>query len=226
MSLTTKILASAFALVLAMAGLNFALRHFTDPATLGGHSIDPAPVAITIGATTLAIPKNIIRAKRQRQAGVAQTVDLNFQWPDFNGYNQDSAEIFQDASKQDQVIFVSLVKQPPPNTSERRLDGIYRRFFVGKAWRGPDGLIGQALDPSSGYQAEDILYARNNDAIFITRCLQIKEAERSNVFPTCLYDFQLEENVTVNVRFHRNLLQHWREIDTKLKRSLASMRLQ
>lgn len=225
MTLTTKILAAALVTILLMAGLQFALRGYTDPALLGDHSSNPEPLDIAIAGTTLRIPQNIIRRSPQRRAGKQETVDLYFQWPSFKGYTDEDAELFEDVQNLPDLIFATLVEGPPPDSPQRRLDGIYRRFFIKKPWRGPDGLIGQSLDPASGYQAEDVFYARlNGEEIFVARCLQEQEAAKNNVQPTCLYDFTLSKNLTVNVRFHRGLLPAWRAIDANIKSRLASMR--
>lgn len=230
MSLTNKILSGMFVLVIITTAMHFALRHFTNPAVLGDHSISTEPVDVFISKTSLQIPKNIIRRGKQRVSGRQQYIDLYFQWPSLKGYSQEDAAVYESTSQLESLIFVSLIETEAPNPPEQRLEGIYRRFFIGKAWRGPNGLIGQTLDPASGYKSEDVFYARNNSELFVTRCLQEKEigknSGKNNVLPTCLYDFQLEENITVNIRFHRNLLPVWRQIDSSIKRQLISMRVQ
>lgn len=226
MRLTTKILSAMLMLVISTVILHYGLRHFTNPATLGDHSLSAEPVDILISESALQIPQNIIRRGSQRQSGRHQVIDLYFQWPTLAGYSQENATVFESTEHLDSMIFVSLIEAEPPSSAERRLEGIYRRFFIGKAWRGPDGLIGQALDPSSGYQSEDVFYAKNGPETFVTRCLRQSEADKNNVLPTCLYDFEFEKNVTVTVRFHRNLLPAWRKIDSSLKRQLISMRTQ
>ena len=226
MRLTNKLLLGILVLVIAATALHFVLRHYTDPAVLGDHSISTEPVDIFISETALRIPQNIIRRSEHRISGRHQFIDLYLQWPTLKGYSQEDTAVFENISQLDKLIFVSLVEAEPPNSPQRRLEGIYRRFFIGKAWRGPDGLIGQSLDPSSGYNSEDVFYARNGSNVFVTRCLQQKEADKNNVLPTCLYDFQLEKNITVNIRFHRNLLPAWRQIDSSVKRQLISMRVQ
>lgn len=226
MSLTTKILSGIFVLVIATVAMHFALRHYTNPAVLGDHSISTEPVDILISETSLQVPKNIIRRGKQRVSGRQQFIDLYFQWPSLKGYSQEDTAVYESTAQLESLIFVSLIETEAPNPPEQRLEGIYRRFFTGKAWRGPNGLIGQTLDPASGYKSEDVFYARNGSELFVTRCLQEKEFGEKNILPTCLYDFQLEENITVNVRFHRNLLPAWRQIDSSIKRQLISMRVQ
>lgn len=224
MKLTTKILVAMITLIIATAILHFVLRYYTDPAVLGDHSPNPEPVDVMISKTTFKIPQNLIRRSKQRTTGRHEIIDLYFQWPTLAGYNRKDAHVFENTDQLGSLIFVSLFEADPPNSAERRLEGIYRRFFTGKAWRGPDGLIGQKLDPSSGYQSEDVFYARNDEEIFVTRCLQEEEAKKNKVLPSCLYDFQVEERITVTIRFHRSLLPEWRQIDSKLRRQLISMR--
>jgi len=69
MTLLSKILSGALLLVLAMTGLHYTLRHYTDPAVLGGHSASVKPIEIMIAETTLRIPQNIIRRKTHRTSG-------------------------------------------------------------------------------------------------------------------------------------------------------------
>ena len=226
MHFATKILAIALCLVAIIIGLHIAFRYLVDPASLGNHSLDTTPLAITLSQTRLSIAQNVIRHKKDRKAGTTDHLDLYFLWPGLEGYNKDNADIFHSADRQNELIFVSLVHETAPSSMERRLDGIYRRFFIRKPWRGPDGLIGQALDPASGYPAEDIFYTRDHDTIFLTRCLQEAEAARKQIRASCLYDFALDKNLTAIVRFDRSLLDQWHPISSSIKRRLVAMRSQ
>lgn len=226
MTLTNKILAGALVLVTLMVGLQLLLRYFTNSAALGGHTTETEPVKIKIADTLFNIPQNIIRSPDNRKDGDYQGLDLYFQWPGLDGYSETNADLFNYVGQGPFLIFASLSKGELIDTPKRRLEGIYQRFFVGKPWRGPNGLIGQALDPSSGYTAENVYYGRLGDEIFVTRCLQRDEAEKNNFLPTCLYEFMLDERIVVNVRYHVDLLEMWQEIDNKLKRHLISMRSQ
>ncbi len=223
MNLTTKILAIALFLVVSMAILQVIVHHLTDPIRLGGHSISQNLVKIKMANTQLAIPENVIRRESQRQAGSHVAIDLYFQWPSLKGYTEKDANLFENTQNLGKLVFVTLTKEKTTNTPEQRLEGLYKRFFIKDPWRGPQGLIGHSLDPSSGYNHEDIFYARNNNNLFITRCLQEQEARQSGVLPTCLYDFNLTQNIKVTIRFHRNLLKDWQKIDRKIKTYLNGL---
>lgn len=217
-----KILIGGLILILMLTALRFALQVFSDPS---GFSDDTQPVSVTISSVRLNIPQNLIRFQKQRKPGSHDRLDLFFDWPSLDGYTKETRDNFENTNTTDSLIFVSLEKSPPLDAPQQRLDQIYRRFLIGKPWRGPNGLIGQSFDPQSGYGAEDVFYA-HTDTVFLTRCLREKYAATNKLRPTCLYDFTLKNGVNVHVRFTRSYLKHWREINTAIKREIMRMQVQ
>ncbi|MEO1066300.1 MAG: hypothetical protein AAFW47_02850 [Pseudomonadota bacterium] len=221
----TKTVLLALAFLGVVVGVERALKYATDPVVLGSHTRDKEPVTVTLGDVRLSIPKNKIRFEDQRQDGVQGRIDLYLSWPALDGYAKDNERVFNDTSEAGSLIFLSLVAEQSAGTPERRLNEIYRRFFVGKPWKGPSGLIGQELDPKSGYAGENVFYARDTDGVFVTRCLQAEAAVKNKLQPTCLFDFELVPGLIAHVRFHELILHDWRDINRRIALMLTSMRL-
>jgi len=200
------------------------LRSYTDPETLGGFSSDTASTNIEIGDARLYVPRNIIRFRDQRESSALRMLDLFVQWPSMKGFTKQDAATFQNIKGSSALIFITLEAGEPLNSPQKKLDGLYRRYFSTPPWRGPAGLIGNALDNSSGYLSEDVLYTKHNDELFLTRCLQERKSETTNLQPTCIYEFTFGDGINVYVRFHRSHLAEWQVLDERIKRLLATMR--
>ena len=224
MNLTKKLI-FGISFVLISLGVTFiVLRSYTDPETLGGFSSDTASTNIEIGDTRLFVPRNMIRFRDQRESSTLSTLDLFVQWPSMKGFTKQDAATFQNINGTSALIFITLEAGEPLNPAQKKLDGLYRRYFSKAPWRGPAGLIGNALDNSSGYLSEDVLYIKRNDELFLTRCFQEGKGETKNLLPTCIYEFTFEDGINVYVRFHRSHLAEWQLLDERIKRLLATMR--
>lgn len=207
-------------LVLAMAF--FILRSYTNPLALSGLTTDQSPAYIVMSDTTLTVPRNMIRFRDQRQQSHLTKLDLFVHWPTMRGFTEEGAAIFENTAGMDELIFISLEAGKPLNSAEQKLSGLYRKFFIKSPKRGPAGLIAHELDPSSGYLSEDVLYAKQNDRLFLTRCLREDSAHQKDLRPTCLYEFTFSKGINVVVRFHRSLLKEWKEFDGSIRRLLSS----
>ena len=224
MNLSKKLI-FGISFVLISLGVTFiVLRSYTDPEMLGGFSSDTASKDIEIGDTRLFVPRNMMRFQDQRESSTLSTLDLFVQWPSMKGFTKQDAATFQDINETSALIFITLEAGEPLNPAQKKLDGLYRRYFSTAPWRGPAGLIGNALDKSSGYLSEDVLYTKRNDELFLARCLQEGKGATNNLLPTCIYEFTFEDGINVYVRFHRSHLAEWQIIDERIKRLLATMR--
>jgi len=202
----------------------FMLRSYTGMGALGGFSSDTEPTTIKIANTQLFIPSNMIRFRDQRESSALSKIDLFVQWPSMKGFTTENATTFQGTNKTTELIFITLEAGPPLHPAHQKLKELYRRFFTNSPWRGPAGLIGNALDSSSGYLSEDVLYAQDDDELFLTRCLQEGKDLTNNLKPTCIYEFTFEDGINAYIRFHRSLLVEWQALDERVKRLLATMR--
>ena len=224
MALTKKIIIGILGVLIFLVVVFAALRSYTNPETLGGFSSDTAPISIAIGDTRMSVPQNIIRFRDQRESSALSKLDSFIQWPSVKGFTKEDAATFQNINRASELIFITLEVGEPFNSSQQKLRELYRRFFSKSPWRGPAGLIGNELDSSSGYLSEDVLYAKHDDDLFLTRCLQEDKSDTDNLLPTCIYEFTLGDGVNVYVRFHRSHLSEWKILDERVKRLLATMR--
>ena len=224
MNLTKKLIVGIAFVLISLGVIFIVLRSYTDPETLGGFSSDTTSVNIEIGDTRLFVPRNIMRFQDQRESSALSTLDLFVQWPSMKGFTKQDVATFQNINGTSELVFITLEAGEPLNSPQKKLDGLYRRYFSKAPWRGPAGLIGNALDSSSGYLSEDVLYTKHNDELFLTRCLQEGKSETNNLLPTCIYEFTFEDGINVYVRFHRSHLAEWQALDERIKRLLATMR--
>ena len=224
MNLTKKLIFGISFVLISLGVIFIVLRSYTDPETLGGFSSDTASTNIEIGDTRLFVPRNMIRFRNQRESSALSMLDLFVQWPSMKGFTRQDAATFQNINGSSALIFITLEVGEPLNSAQKKLDGLYRRYFSQSPWRGPAGLIGNALDNSSGYLSEDVLYTKHNGDLFLTRCLQEGKGEANNLLPTCIYEFTFEEGINAYVRFHRSHLADWKILDERIKRLLATMR--
>ena len=222
---TTKKLTIGILIVLMLVAIAvFMLRTYTGMGALGGFSSNTEPTTIEIAHTRLFVPRNIIRFRDQRESPALSKLDLFVKWPTMKGFTSENAATFQDTNKTTELIFITLEAGKPLHPAQQKLKELYRRFFTNSPWRGPAGLIGNALDSSSGYLSEDVLYAQHDDELFLTRCLQEGKGLTNNLQLTCIYEFTFEDGINVYIRFHRSLLADWQALDERVKRLLATMR--
>ena len=224
MNLTKKLIIGISFFLVSLGAIFVVLRSYVDPETLGGLSSDTTPTNIEIGDARLFVPRNMIRFQEQRESSVLSVLDLFAQWPSMKGFTKQDAATFQNINGSGELIFITLEAGEPLNSAQKKLDGLYRRYFSKSPWRGPASLIGNTLDSSSGYLSEDVLYAKHNGDLFLTRCLQEGKGEAKNLLPTCIYEFTFEDGINAYVRFHRSHLADWQILDKRIKRLLATMR--
>ena len=224
MNATKKLIFGILFFLISLGVIFIVLRSYIDPERLGGFSSDTASTSIEIGDTRLFVPRNMIRFRDQRDASALSVLDLFVQWPSMKGFTKQDTATFQNINGSSTLIFITLEAGEPLNSAQKKLDGLYRRYFSQAPWRGPAGLIGNTLDSSSGYLSEDVLYTKYNDTLFLTRCLQEGTRQTNNLLPTCIYEFTFEDGINAYVRFHRSLLADWKTLDTRINRLLATMR--
>ncbi|MEM8796173.1 MAG: hypothetical protein AAGE61_11445 [Pseudomonadota bacterium] len=202
-----------------MAAAHFWLGTYLDPDSNAQRTANSEPISVTVGDTGLRVPQNVIRFRNQRTSELQERLDLHMHWPTLEGYSQDRSEAFEQETTDRRILFLTIEAAENQASGQRKLQGLYRRFFKGKPWRGPGGLIGQQLDPASGFGTEDLFYGRDAQGdIFVTRCLRDEAAAESKVLPTCLYDYPVSSSLSATVRFDRGLLEDWQDLSEKLKR--------
>ncbi|HZP21478.1 MAG TPA: hypothetical protein VFB16_14880 [Bauldia sp.] len=203
---------------MAMA-VDRAIGDYRDRIALSGLGGKPSPVDLTIAGEHLAIPANMIRFRAARRGGEADRVDLLLRWPDLTGFSEEDADAFKDTSPSAPLIYLSIAARTSPLDASSRLDPVYSRFFTGPAIPGPDGLIGKALKPESGYRGEIVYFMPKGVDPFATRCL----AEETPEIPaTCIRDVNVGTGLSMLYRFNVRRLADWRAMDAGLQALVRS----
>lgn len=198
------------AVILAVVLLQVAIRIYEGQSLQAGLTTSTRPVELAIAAETLTIPANMIRTGKVRRGGPVERADLVIHWPEITGYSEALADDFREGAIAAPVIYAAIAARDAPVDSTGRLDSVYARFFTGKALPAPDGLVGRALGPESGYGGEVIYFAPDEPRPFVARCF----AEETPEMPaTCLRDIHFGTSLAMIYRFNRNLLAEWRALD-------------
>lgn len=206
------------AVILAAVLLQVAIRIYEGQSLQAGLTTSTRPVELAIAAETLTIPANMIRTGKVRRGGAVERAELVIHWPEITGYSEALAEDFREGAVAAPVIYAAIAARDAPVDSTGRLDSVYARFFIGKALPAPDGLVGRALAPESGYGGEVIFFAPDEPRPFVARCF----AEETPEMPaTCLRDIHFGTSLAMIYRFNRNLLADWRALDREMRRLAA-----
>lgn len=202
----------------ALVLLSLAIGIFEGQSLERRLTTDTAPVTLAIAAETVAIPSNMIRNGKVRRGGPVERADLIMHWPELTGYSEALKDDFREGAIDAPVIYATVAARDTPVDATGRLDTVYARFFTGKAIPGPDGLVGRALGPDSGYAGEIVFYAPSEPRPFVARCF----ADETPEMPaTCIRDIHFGNSLALVYRFNRDLLAEWRDLDAGM-RSLAA----
>jgi hypothetical protein len=187
-----------------------------DRIALKGFNGKPSPVALTVGSEELVIPANLIRFPADRRRGGQVTaVDLLLLWPSLDGFSEERAKDFRDASAHAPLLYVTITEAETPLDATTRLHDLYALYFQGDEFPGPNNLAGRHMDPKSAYRGEVVYYGRSGSEPYVVRCL----AEETEEIPaTCLREVSIGNGLTMLYRFNRTWLGDWNTMDDRLRR--------
>lgn len=192
-------------------GAKSALDSWQASAILSGLSADTAPVALSIAGEALSIPANAIRSANTRRGGAVERADLILHWPTMGGYTQERTAEFNSGAAS--LVYATIAPRTSPVDSTARLEAVYARFFVGKAFPGPAGLIGRQLAEDSGYRGEIVFFDPAAAEPFVARC----PVEWTDEMPaTCIRDFDIGQGLSLLYRFDGTLLAEWQALDAAM----------
>lgn len=206
----------AATVVIAIVALGFGLKTALDSwqasAILSGLTEDPARVALSIAGESLSISANAMRAANARRGGAVEQVDLILHWPSMQGYAPELADEFNTGASS--LMYATIAPRTSPVDSTARLETVYARFFVGKAFAGPAGLVGRQLAEDSGYRGEIVFFDPANRTPFVARC----PVEWTDEMPaTCIRDVDIGRGLSLLYRFDGTLLTEWAALDAAMR---------
>lgn len=175
---------------------------------------DAPALPIVVGGVPFNIPPRAIRAAIQRRPGTQERIDLVFLWPSLAPPDPDAPSL----TGRDRV-FVSIASADslPP---VERLRTIYPRYIASDPPPGPPGLALFAFRDGTPYEGEDLAYDPAAPDKFLARC---SRATTLLAPGTCLETGRVGE-ADITVRFPREWLENWRDVEARLARLIGGLR--
>lgn len=207
--------------VAVLAGLTIAIslagRMLGERIALAGHTESVEPVDVVIGEDQLRLPANTIRFEEQRRTGRAERVDLYLTWPEMAGYTKAERSRFNDSSRPEQLIFLTLSQSTMSRDMSGRLAPIYSHLFDGRTEEGPAGLTLRNLKDASGYGGEVFFTAKTGDGSdYAVRCMMPTDETRSTS-ADCQRDIHIGSDLSVLYRFSSRLLPQWQGMEARVR---------
>lgn len=202
-----------FATLIIYVGGNY----WSKSVSHGGHTIDQSIHEVTIGQGTLSVNANNIRFSEQRRDGVANRLNLYFNWPNFTGYTEENAGDFNDAGKEPQLIFVDIARSNEQMDMSGRFNPIYRNFIDSEPIDGPNKLIFYRMSDSSNFK-DELIYTERlvKERPFVIKCLADTTDNKTPSSTECQRDINIIGNLSVTYRYSKHLLADWESIEDKL----------
>jgi hypothetical protein len=188
---------------------------------------DAPALPITIAGTPFNVPPAAMRIPLQRRAGAHERVDLAFLWPSLEPPDSGASGTRAPGAVHQQTVdrlFVTISAAGDSLAPAERIKTIYPRYAAADAAIEPGGLAVKAFRSGTPYQGEDLIYDSIYDSAtsegFLVRC------SRNGAGPTpgmCLYGQRIGE-ADIVVRFPRDWLTDWREIESGIERLIEGLR--
>lgn len=184
----------------------------------GPVSLDAPALPITIEGVTFNIPPAAIRTAMQRRSGVQERVDLSFAWPSLTP-DAAAKPSAGDARAGQNLIFVSISSAAGALAPAERLRTIYPRYTDANSFEQPNGLRSVRFRDDTPFKGEDLYFDGDQPERFIARCTR----SSSGAEGTCLLERRIGAAALV-IRFPRDWLAEWRELNSGLDRLTALLR--
>jgi len=198
--------------VTALGFVAFALwpRWPDAPAAAGAPALP-----ITVAGVLFNVPPQAIRVAVQRRAGAQERVDLVFAWPSLAPPDPAAAPQLGERDR----VFVTIAVATSLAPLER-LKTIYPRYVAAEPTPAPPGLALYAFRDGTPYQGEDLAFDAATPEKFLARC-----SRTSNPLTpaTCLHERRIG-NADVTVRFARDGLNDWRDVEAGIDKLIGRLR--
>ena len=178
---------------------------------------DPSPVALSVGAISLNVPRNMIRNHPFARGSVSE-LELRMYWPTMEGFSEQRADDFRSNDDRSNVIYATLRPFGGSMSPQERMRLVYSRLLEYPPSAGPGGLIATPFAAGHGYDGEVLFTPGVPDSPFAARCTP----EIASVPATCIVEFRSDNGIDVIYRFRRHLLSRWKAIDAAMRAKVAS----
>lgn len=216
-SFVLKVTIAVGALLIATLIIYIGGNYWSKSISQGGHTLDQSIHKVTIGKGTLSVQANNIRFSEQRRDGVANRLNLYFNWPEFIGYSDQNATDFNDTGQDPQLIFVDIAKSNGQMDMSGRFNPIYRNFIESQPVDGPENLIFYKMSDSSNFK-DELIYTERlvKERPFVIKCLADASDSKTPSATECQRDINIIGDLSVTYRYSKHLLPQWKAIEDTL----------
>jgi hypothetical protein len=178
---------------------------------------DAPALPVVVAGVLFNVPPQAMRVEVQRRPGVQERVDLVYLWPSLTPPDPASAVAPSLAERDRVFVTIATAASLPPI---ERLKTIYPRYTATEPTPGPPGLALFAFRDGTPYEGEDLVFDANVPEKFLARCARTVNPLTPG---TCLYERRIGD-ADVTVRFPRDWLEGWRDVETGLDRLMTQLR--
>jgi hypothetical protein len=176
---------------------------------------DAPTLPITVAGVPFNVPPQALRIVAQRTPGAQARIDLVYLWPSLVAPAETAVP---NLSENDRVFVTIAVSTALPPLA--RLKNIYSRYVAAEPTPSPQGLALYAFRDGTPYQGEDIAFDAVAPEKFLARCSRSLNPLTPS---TCLYERRIGD-ADITVRFPRDWLTNWRDVETGLEKLIAGLR--
>ena len=175
---------------------------------------DAPALPITVGGALFNVPPQAMRVAAQRSPGAQARIDLAYLWPSLAPPDETSVPSLEAHDR----VFVTIAVATSLSPLER-LKNIYGRYVAANPTPGPQGLALYAFRDGTPYQGEDLAFDAAVPEKFIVRCSR----SLNPLTPGMCLDERRIGNADVTVRFPRDWLTHWQDVEAGIERLIAGL---
>ena len=181
---------------------------------------DSPALPITIAGTAFNVPPAAMRIPLQRRAGAHERVDLAFLWPSLEPPAIAARPPGAAAPQAIDRLFVTIATAGDTLPPAERARTIYPRYVAADAAAEPNGLVVRTFRAGTPYQGEDLIHDAAAPEGFLVRCSREGAGSTPGI---CLYSRRID-HADIVVRFPRDWLSDWRDVEAGIERLLEDLR--
>jgi hypothetical protein len=181
----------------------------------GQAAADAPPLPITVSGVAFNIPPQAMRVAAARTPGAQARVDLAYLWPSLAPPTEATTPSLNERDR----VFVTIVAATSLSPLDR-LKSIYPHYVAAEAMPGPPGLALYAFRDGTPYQGEDLAFDAAAPDRFLARCSRSINPLTPG---TCLAERRIGA-ADVTVRFPRDWLTNWRDVETGIEKLINGLR--
>jgi hypothetical protein len=176
---------------------------------------DAPSLPITVANVSFNVPPQAMRIAAQRTPGAQARIDLVYLWPSLVPPTETAAPHL---GERDRVfVTIAVATALPPL---ERLKTIYARNVAAQPTPGPPGLALYTFRDGTPYQGEDLAFDAAAPEKFLVRCSRSLNPLTPS---TCLSERRIGD-ADITVRFPRDWLTNWREVEAGLEKLITALR--